>query len=278
MKADAYQTSHTVLLKRIAGKLAVIVEKGWMYEQLVELNDLKNRFLGIAAHDLRQPLTAVKGHIGILLDQQQGAMNNDQRRSLERMDEVCDGMLHLIDELLDINAIESGKLELEIREVEPVQYLKEWFDFNQIMGKPKRIRLKLNIQEQMRSIHIDPERINQVLGNLVSNAIKFSFPETEVLLEAHEANSEIVISVSDHGQGIPKDEISKLFTEFSRMSGKPTGGEKSTGLGLAIAKRIVEAHHGRIWVESEAGKGSTFALTIPINSSNPRIPPSPIGF
>ena len=110
---------------------------------------------------------------------------------------------------------------------------------------------------------MDPDRIDQVMNNLINNAIKFSYPNTTITLRACVQDQDVVISVQDQGQGIPAQEVDNLFTDFGRTSVRPTAGEKSTGLGLAIVKRIVELHGGRIWVESKVGVGSVFTFTLP---------------
>ena len=133
-----------------------------------------------------------------------------------------------------------------------------------LLAKGKSINLKLNLESNLPEISLDRNRISQVINNLITNAIKFSYPETEIALSAVRRGGEVIISVADQGQGIPPDEIPKLFADFTKTSVRPTGGEKSTGLGLAIAKRMVEAHKGRIWVESQVGKGSTFSFTLPL--------------
>ena len=115
---------------------------------------------------------------------------------------------------------------------------------------------------------MDPDRINQVLNNLITNACKYSFPNTVVTLRARATGDEVAIAVQDQGQGIPASELPKMFTEFGKTSVRPTGGEKSIGLGLAIVKRMVEAHGGRIWVESQVGVGSTFTFTLPLSTKD----------
>jgi signal transduction histidine kinase len=113
---------------------------------------------------------------------------------------------------------------------------------------------------------MDPDRINQVVNNLITNAVKFSYPNTVITLRARAEDNTVAISVQDQGQGIPAKDLGKMFTEFGRASVRPTAGEKSTGLGLAIVKRMVEAHGGRIWVESQVGVGSTFTFTLPLKT------------
>jgi signal transduction histidine kinase len=113
---------------------------------------------------------------------------------------------------------------------------------------------------------MDPDRINQAINNLITNALKYSYPQTVVTLRARRAGDEVTISVQDQGQGIPAAELPRLFTDFGRTSVRPTGGEKSVGLGLAIVKRMVEAHGGRIWVESQVGVGSIFTFALPLKT------------
>ena len=153
---------------------------------------------------------------------------------------------------------------MEYKDIDINEYLKECHASNSVLAQAKSIALKLDIPEPLPAVSFDVDRINQVINNLITNAIKFSYPETQITLSAKIAEKMVEISVRDQGQGIPKDEIAKIFAEFGRASVKSTAGEKSTGLGLAIVKRIVEAHGGRIWVESEVGVGSVFSFTLPL--------------
>ncbi len=264
MTPGVYRDAHVELYLQIAGQLAMIVEKSRLYQQLVELNQLKNRFLGMAAHDLRNPIGVVKSHIGLFLQGYLGAIDASQRQVLERMNRACENMLNLINDLLDVSAIEAGHLELDLREVDLAAFLREAQAANAMLAKSKVIELVLDLAPDLPPVVMDPDRISQVINNLITNAIKYSFPQTTITLRARAMGQEVQIAVQDQGQGIPPAEIGKLFTEFGRTSVKPTGGEKSTGLGLAIVKRMVEAHGGRIGVESQVGVGSTFAFTLPL--------------
>jgi signal transduction histidine kinase len=263
---DTYRDAHVELYLQIAGQLAVIVEKSRLYQQLVELDQLKNKFLGIAAHDLRSPIGVIKSHVGLFLLGYLGTIDDSQRQVLQRMDKVCENMLNLINDLLDVSAIEAGHLELKTREVNLADYVREAHAANALLAGSKEIELALDLAPDLPVMTMDPERINQVINNLITNAIKYSFPKTVITLRARVMGNEAVISVQDQGQGIPAGEVGKLFTDFGRTSVKPTGGEKSTGLGLAIVKRMVEAHGGRVWVESQVGVGSTFTFTLPIKT------------
>ena len=269
MKSDTYRDVHIELFLQIAGQLAMIVEKSRLYEQLVDLNELKNKFLGIAAHDLRSPISVIKGYVGLFLRGYLGDLSESHKKVLKDMNKACETMLNLIDDLLDVSAIESGRLGLEMREVDIAEYLRESHTSNNPLAEAKSIGLKLVLEAPLPKVAMDPDRVNQVISNLISNAIKFSYPKTAITVRAKSVQDKVEISVSDQGQGIPKEDLPKLFTEFSRTGVRPTAGEKSTGLGLAIVKRIVEAHGGRIWVESEVGAGSVFTFTLPLGQAQP---------
>ena len=267
MQPNTYKDVHIDLFLQIAGQLSVIVEKGRLYQQLVKLNELKDKFLGMAAHDLRNPITVVKGYLAILLDNLLGNIPDPQREIMAKMDKACETMLALINDLLDVSAIEAGELKLKPRQVDLSEFLSECYESNRILAKPKGIELQLALHPPLPQAWIDSDRINQVVNNLITNALKFSHPKTTVTLEAKTKENQVEISVTDQGQGIPKEEIPKIFREFGRVSVRPTAGESSTGLGLAIVKRIVKAHNGQIWVESEVGKGSTFTFSLPLKSA-----------
>jgi signal transduction histidine kinase len=183
------------------------------------------------------------------------------------MDLQSETMLNLINDLLDVSAIESGKLELHKEPTDLNQLLRSLHESNRLLAKTKSIDLKMETEPDLPMVTMDPNRIGQVVNNLVSNAIKFSYPNSEILLRVRRTEKEITVEVTDHGQGIPREEISKIFADFAKTSVRATGGEKSTGLGLAIVKRLVQAHGGRVWVESEVGKGSTFSFSLRIGDS-----------
>lgn len=264
VQPSTYRDAHVELFLQIAGQLAVIVEKGRLYQQLIELNQLKNKFLGIAAHDLRSPIGNIKSYAQLFLNDYLGEVSDQQREILVRMERICETMLTLINDLLDVSAIEAGHLELRPRQVALVEFLSECRAANAPLAKAKDMQLALDLAPDLPRVTMDPDRISQVIDNLVTNAIKYSRPGTVVTLRARRVDDEVAIAVQDQGQGIPAAEIPMLFTDFGRTSVRPTGGEKSIGLGLAIVKRIVEAHGGRVGVESRVGVGSTFEFTLPL--------------
>jgi signal transduction histidine kinase len=265
MKTRTYANVHVDIFRQIAGQLALCAEKSRLYEKLVDLNDLKNKFIGIAAHDLRSPLAVMKGYLDLFEDRILGPLNETQRRSVGIMGKHCEKMLKMIDDLLDVTAIESGHIALQLEKTDLRPYLEERFRENSVIAKAKDIELVLECGAALPQVMLDPARIEQVLNNLISNAVKFSQPKTKVTLKAVSSESEVTVSVSDRGPGIPPGELDGMFNYFAKTSVRPTAGEPSTGLGLAIVRRLVEAHGGRIWVESELGKGSTFTFSLPVS-------------
>jgi two-component system, sensor histidine kinase and response regulator len=248
---------NTRMLKKLIMNYALAEKK------LVELNQLKNKFLGIAAHDLRNPLGAIQGFSDILLDQDIGQLNEDQQECLSVINSASRSMLELVNELLDVAVIESGNLNLKLRSGSLKKLLTERIRQINIVAQKKQISLCAELAENPEAL-FDENRIGQVIDNLVSNAIKFSNSGTSIYIGLRQEGNIARISVRDEGPGISPNDQLKLFGEFQKLSARPTGEEKSTGLGLAIVKRIIEAHHGEIEVESKLGEGSTFSFTLPL--------------
>ena len=265
-RVGAYADAHVEIFSAIASRFSAIAEKSILYDRLLALNDLKNRFLGMAAHDLRGPLVVMRSYLELLLGGTFGALTDGQRAPCETMHRTAERMLALVSDLLDVAAIESGSVALKPRRMNALELIEASVALNALVAKRKNISLELACTDDLH-VNADPERLAQVLDNLIQNAIKFSHPGTRVMVRADSSNDEIRVHVSDEGVGIAEDELSKLFVEFSKLSARPTGGEHSTGLGLAIAKRLVEAHGGKIWAASVAGKGSTFSFSLPVNET-----------
>lgn len=233
-------------------------------EHLAALNDQKNQFLGMAAHDLRNPLGIIQGFSTLLIEAE-GLPEAQQGQLLNRIRASSQFMLQLVDDLLDIAAIESGKLELHLAPVEVKQVFSSCVDLNTIPASQKQIGVDVELPEDLPRIYADASKMDQVINNLLSNAIKFSHSGSRVKLAARVVGGNTVeLSVRDQGQGIPAAELGKLFQAFQKSSVRATAGEKSTGLGLTIVRRIVEGHNGKIEVESEVGKGTTFTVSIPV--------------
>jgi signal transduction histidine kinase len=236
---------------------------------LDSLNQLKNKFLGIAAHDLRNPLGILYGHAR-LLQQTLASKEAQTTESIEAILSSAVYSLKLLDDLLDISHIESGKWGLDPSENDLLSWMDQFLNRNSPQAAIKGIHFERRFPNILPPIHLDPMRFEQVMGNLVTNAIKYAPPGSVVTVAIQEASGGVEIVVSDTGPGIPADEMSQLFEDFSRTSVKTTAGEKSTGLGLAIARRIVEAHAGKIWAESIEGKGGIFKVWLPLGRRAPK--------
>ena len=262
-RIGAYKDAHVETFQEIAEHLSLAVARMQTLEHLRQLNDTKNKFLGIAAHDLRSPLAAVQSYSDLLADPDTLADTDRKDFILGRIKTVTTRMLNLINDLLDISAIESGQLKLDLQPVELTAFLKETLSNHELTAKSKDIKIVGEIPDGLPAVEIDARRITQVIDNLISNAVKFSPKGTTVTLRAKSDNASVKISVTDQGQGIPPDELKKLFQEFGKTSVKPTDGEKSTGLGLAIVKKIISGHGGEVGVSSQVGVGSTFHFTLP---------------
>ncbi len=230
---------------------------------LEAMNALKNEFLGMAAHDLRSPIGNIESLADLLLENDAEIGRDERLELITLIRHLSQGMMKLLNDLLDITAIESGKINLQRKPVSVPHYLMEVVHYNRLLAERKKISLVSKVAENLPMIPFDPERIRQVLNNLLSNAIKFSPMHTVVTLEAYSVPTGIEFSVTDQGQGIRPEDRSKLFDAFRRGRTKPTAGEPSTGLGLSICKKIVELHGGTIGVESEVGRGSRFFFTLP---------------
>ena len=235
-------------------------------KELLCLNNLKNKFLGIAAHDLRNPLTSIRGLSEILIGKAFGPLTAEQEEYLTIINTASDEMLSLVNDLLDVSVIESGKLELHTTSGSLKNALEERLKIIRVLAERKNILIKTNL-DPVPDVVFDSNRISQVIDNLVSNAIKFSPSNSTINITLSKIGNSIRLSVKDEGPGIPAEERARLFGEFQRLSAQPTAGEKSTGLGLAIVKKIIDAHQGVLEVESEVGKGSIFSFTMPLERS-----------
>jgi signal transduction histidine kinase len=241
----------------------MVLKNGALIQQLVEMNHLKNKFLGTAAHDLRNPLISIRGLSEIILTEATGPLTQEQKEYTNIINTVSSGMLKLVGELLDISVIESGRLELQRQPGALHRLVSERIRVHTVIAEEKRIVMEEDLAE-LPDCSFDLDKIGRVIDNLLSNAIKFSPPGSRVSVLLRQEENMARVSVGDEGPGIPMEDRSRIFGEFQKSAALPTGGEKSTGLGLAIAKKIVEAHGGDLMVESREPSGSLFCFTLPI--------------
>jgi signal transduction histidine kinase len=240
--------------------------------ELARLNEQKNQFLGIAAHDLRNPLEVILTYSDFLLDFLHGEGDCLPPEHLEFVRTIHTSsafMLNLVNDLLDLSKIEAGRLELDLSQVDLAKLVARNVTLNRALAAKKGTEIVFRQEGELPPLRLDAAKIEQVLNNLIGNAVKFSPPEStvEVRLAAAPEDGWIVLSVADQGEGLPLhevDQMEKLFRPFERTRVRSTGDEKSTGLGLAIVKSIVTGHRGEIRVESEPGQGATFHVRLPM--------------
>ena len=232
--------------------------------ELEKLNEQKNQFLGMAAHDLRNPLGAITSFAGFLLDDAAERLTDEQRHFVEVIKTSSAFMLRLVNELLDIATIDAGKLHVQLQDCDLVALVQSHMDLNTHLAAKNGIALTCTAPSGPVIARVDPERFDEILNNLVGNAIKFSGRDGHIDVSVTAADTEAVVAVRDDGPGIPEDELVMLFAPFQRTSVSTTSGEPGAGLGLAIVKKIVGALGGRIWVESTVGVGSTFYVALPL--------------
>jgi len=258
---DPYENKHTRILSHLLYFIdATIQELEEQNKKLKILNEQKNEFLGIAAHDLRNPLCVIQG-FSELLEEQIGDKYKDYTSMITK---ESTKMLQLVDDLLDVTKIEAGNLDLKKDKTDYIKLVRQNIKINSFLAQNKKIKLIGEFEMENQVLSIDPGKIEQVLNNLIGNAIKYSHPDTIICLKIFKEGNQIITQVIDQGQGMRKGEIDQIFHAFKRTSTTPTAGETSHGLGLAIVKKIVEGHNGTISVSSEPSKGSTFTFSLPI--------------
>ena len=231
--------------------------------ELERANELKNQFLGMAAHDLRNPIAAIRSFAVLLLDSEFPVGPEQERDFLRRIKASSEFMLALINDLLDLSAIESGRVRIRAREVDVGALTRDNVEMNRALARDKRVEIDLVVDGDGPRIIADSGKIEQILNNLIGNAVKFSAPGSAVRIAVSADHGGVTLRVTDHGPGIPAAELATIFKPFERGTSRGTAGERSTGLGLAIVKRLVDGHGGRIECESEVGRGTTFSVWLP---------------
>ncbi|MCI0709090.1 MAG: hybrid sensor histidine kinase/response regulator [Chloroflexi bacterium] len=229
-------------------------------QRLTELNAMKDQFVRTVSHDLRNPITIIRGYADVILDLNAGSDVDDFAQRIRRS---ADRMLELVNDLLDLAKIESG-IEMNFAPTPLAYFLGLQMGEFDLMARNKNITLSYEAPPDSLTLQLDAQRFTQVIHNLLSNAIKYTPPGGRVLLTAFEENDAVIIQVSDNGLGIPDEDIPFLFDKFYRVDTDEHKVEKGSGLGLSIVKAIVEAHDGKIGVESRLGEGSTFYVSLPL--------------
>ena len=229
-----------------------------------QLEEMKVDFVSMAAHELRTPLTAIRGYASLLQMHYATNLDASAKELLTRLIVSTTNLANLIDNLLSVSRIERNNLVIETKPLDLKIIIKDIFSSFQQESLTRRQNFTLNIPDKLPLVMADPFRIGQVFINLISNAIAYTPDEGNVSVTVADRKDHLEISIKDTGEGIPKEALPRLFTKFFRVSGSLEQGSKGTGIGLFITKSIVESHKGKIWAESELGKGSTFTVTLPV--------------
>jgi len=247
-------------------------------QELQELNREKDEILGIAAHDLKNPIAGimiateiVRHRLRQVEEQHLSVLPATAEKIIEKLKDIditAERMLDIINKLLNVNKIESGKLTIQSIEFSLGTTVEAVVDLYQEYAHPKNITLRLENRAPEAMVVADPHFMQEVIENLVSNAVKYSPPGLSIDVRLLASDTAVRLEVQDYGPGISRSDMKKLFGKFARLTARPTGGENSTGLGLSIVKKLTEAMNGRVWCESELGKGAMFIVELPADGAN----------
>jgi PAS domain S-box-containing protein len=239
-----------------------------------EVDRMKDEFISVVSHELRTPLTAIRGSLGLLASGKAGEVPARGQRMLEIAVQNTDRLIRLINDILDIERIESGKVAMEPRPVSAAELAQNAAEV--MMPMAERAGVGIYVWAEPVPLVADPDRLLQVLTNLISNAVKFSNPGSTVELTVEPQGDDALFRVTDHGRGIPADRLESIFERFQQVDSSDSRQKGGTGLGLAICRTIVSQHGGEIWAESVLGEGSTLAFTLPLPAREPaEVGPAP---
>lgn len=240
-------------------------EKEREVETLKEIDRLRTELLANVSHELRTPLATIKGYATLLLNYDAKLAYDAKQDHLNSIDSAADQLMELIDELLDMSQLEAGLFRLRKTLASISDLVCDAVTESQ--ARVPQHQIISEVPKKLPKVNIDARRIRQVLDNLIDNASKYAKPETEVIIRVKRVNQEIVISVTDHGAGIPEQYRDRVFDRMYRVEQEQSSSHASgIGLGLSICKGLVEAHNGRIWIESEVGEGTTCFFTLPLGT------------
>jgi PAS domain S-box-containing protein len=261
---DALRTAYDSLELKVQERTAELAHAN---AELNKLDQMKSDFIATVSHELRTPLTAIKNAVDLLVNKEAGPLTNHQDRFLNIAARNIRRLSTMINDILDFSKIEAGKLELRFAEVHLAGVIKQVLATYQAQAQTGAVRLQMECDQDMPAVYGDPDRLEQVMGNLVGNALKFTPKGGQITLTAHRDHESIEVRVADTGVGIAPAHQVHLFERFYQVGDSLTKSTVGSGLGLAIVKELVEAHGGAIRVESEVDKGSTFIFTLQASSS-----------
>jgi signal transduction histidine kinase len=251
-----------------------------MARQLAELERLRAEFVGVASHELKTPINVIIGYLDLLQQDIYGQLTPEQKKVLDTINKQADTLTRLVKRLLDISRFEASGGKIDVRDVDLQRFFHTLESSFSVLASQRQITFTVDHREPLpATVHWDEDRMNEVLGNLLSNAFKFTEFGGKVSLTVESNDGNVCITVVDTGAGIPPQQLPHIFDKFFQADNQASAATKGTGLGLAIAKEIVEAHGGHIHVDSTVGMGTTFVVTLPIEPSGvpQRREPAPAG-
>ncbi len=262
-EGGAFSTEDQDMLKMLASQATIAITNAILFERTKELDRLKSEFVAVVSHEVRTPLTSIKGSLELLGDERFHKLPPPQKELLNICQANTERLISLINDILDFSKLESSKLSLNIESIDAGTVLTEAVENIRNLAGQKGVQIELKVDLSTGSIEADPMRVGQVVTNLIGNAIKFSPEQSRIELFASGDEGQITVSVKDYGRGIAQRDLTRLFQRFAQLDSSTTRKAGGTGLGLVISKGIVEQHGGKIWVESAVGEGSTFCFSLP---------------
>ncbi len=234
-------------------------------EEVKLIDKTKSEFISAVSHELRTPLTSIKGYASLLITGKLGAVPEAVKERLEKINAHSDNLVKMINNLLDIARIESGRAEMKMEKCNIAAIIETAHDLLTPQMKEKNLQWKTDIGEGIPELLLDKHQVERIFINLISNAIKFTLEKGTITVRVRRDPRAATIEVSDTGIGVSREDLNKLFDEFYRVDNVINQNVKGTGLGLSLVKKIVDAHKGRIWVTSEVNHGTTFHFTLPLD-------------
>jgi len=258
-----FTTEDQDVLTMLASQATIAIANALLYERTKELDRLKSEFVAVVSHEVRTPLTSIKGSLELLGDDRFLQLPPPQKELLGICQANTERLITLINDILDFSKLEASKLPMTMESVELKHVLSEVVENIRNLAAMKKVEIDVRVDDSTGSVDADPMRVGQVVTNLVGNAIKFSPEGAHVEIFASGDESIVTVSVKDYGRGIAPRDLNRLFQRFAQLDSSTTRKAGGTGLGLVISKGIVEQHGGKIWVESALDQGSTFSFSLP---------------
>lgn len=261
-EAEEFHSDAVSLASLFAAQVAAAVGNARLFEQVRELDRSKSEFLSIASHEVRTPLTVMKSSLDLLVSSSTFDETSDQRQLIAFCQESVDRLIRLVKDILDVSKIEAGVLSVQFLPTSLNELIEKCLFWVPQLPGGQGIEVEARLPKEPAMVFADPNRIQQVLENLISNAIKFSKPGGRVSIELRAHENEYEVLVTDQGKGIAPEDLKRIFGKFYQVEEAATREQGGTGLGLAICRGIIEAHRGRLWAESTPGQGSRFHFTL----------------